>query len=60
MNRLFPAITCLLLLTISTFADKEYEDHGHDHHHHYHHHDHDGRKSIANNETFIDNKYFCI
>jgi len=45
MVRLFLAATCVFLLILGSFADKEYEDHGHGHHHH-HHHDHDGRKFI--------------
>ncbi len=44
MARLFLATTCVFLLILGSFADKEYEDHGHGHHHH--HHDHDGRKFI--------------
>lgn len=52
MHRLSFAVVCLSLLTVGSFADREYEEHGHDHHHHHHHHhdhdhhDHDSHKKL--------------
>ncbi|CAF1065392.1 unnamed protein product [Rotaria sordida] len=55
MARVFLIATCIVLLMIGSFADKEYETHGHDHHHHHDHdghdhHDHESHKKLFTGE----------
>jgi len=52
MARLFVVVACFILLSLGTYADKEYEEHSHDHDH-YHHHDHDGRTFIYRETIFL-------